>query len=35
MAKLSQKIVTLLSKAINSVNDQGNERITVHLPVTF
>lgn len=35
MAKLSQKFVTLLSKAINSVNDQGNERITARLPVTF
>ena len=28
MAMLSQKIVTLLLKAINSVNDQRNERIT-------
>ena len=35
MAKLSQKFVTLLSKAINSVNDQGNERITARLPVTI
>lgn len=35
MAKLSQKIVTLLLKAKNSVNDQINERITAHLPVTF
>ena len=35
MAKLSQKFVTLLSKAINSVNDQGNERITARLPVIF
>ena len=35
MAKLSQKFVTLLSKAINSVNDQRNERITARLPVTI
>ena len=28
MAKLLQKFVTLLSKAINSVNDQKNKRIT-------
>ena len=35
MAKLSQKFVTLLSKAINSVNDQINERITARLPVTI
>lgn len=35
MAKLSQKIVTLLLKAINSVNDQRNKRITALLPVTF
>ena len=35
MAKLSQKFVTLLSKAINSVIDQINERITARLPVTF
>ena len=35
MAKLSQKFVTLLSKAINTVIDQINERITARLPVTF
>ena len=35
MAKLSQKFVTLLSKAINSVIDQINERITARLPVTI
>ena len=35
MAKLLQKFVTLLSKAINSVIDQINERITARLPVTF
>ena len=35
MAKLSQKFVTLLSKAINSVNGQKNKRITARLPVTI